>query len=419
MRFEWFIAKRLKVNARDGGHTSAHSLNVALCGIVLAIVIMILSIAIVRGFKNVVSGKIFALDPHLRIENANLEYTENFCTVHITDVEPVLRNSSVAQNIESVSLVAEKSAVLKTDTDFKGIMYRGVDANYDWKYLSQCLVEGRVPQMKGDSVNVNEIVVSQRIARELQIGVGEKIRTYFIDNAVKMRNCEVVGVFNTDFDAFDNYFIIGNIAQLQQINKWESTRGSYVSVNLRDHSNLKDDAYAIYSALAQSVSQQNGGELYSVASTRDLNAQYFSWLDLLDMNVVIILILMALVAAFTLISALLIIVLERIRFIGTLKTLGARNASIRSIFIYLTQKLILKAMLLGNAIGIGMSLLQHYFHIVRLDPENYYMSYVPISLNIWHLIILNVSILVVSYLTLIIPSLIISTLNPATSTRYE
>lgn len=395
------------------------SLTVALVGIVLAVVVMILSIAIVMGFKGEISGKIMHLDAHLRVTNAALGIDENYATVNSREVrEAIAENGTFAPLIESISLVADKSAILKTDQDFMGIIMRGVDDGYDWRYLKSRMVEGTTP-IVSDTASSNQIAIGKTVADRLQLHAGDKVMTYFIDDKIKVRNLEIAGVFETDLDAFDAAYIVGGISTVQGVNGWNGDTGTQVAINLKNTGNLDADAYSLYTLLAENTVQHESHNLFFVTTTQQNNLPFFAWLQMLDMNVVIILTLMMIVAAFTLISAMLMIVLERIRVIGNFKALGATNGSIRRIFIYLTGKLILKALLIGNIIGIGLCLLQKYGHIVRLDPTAYYMPYVPIHLSIPALVLLNVGIIVVSYLTLLGASHIISTIKPTATMRFE
>ena len=417
MNHEVYIARRMKLdNERQKG---SPSLTVALVGIVLAVIVMILSIAIVMGFKGEISGKIMRLDAHLRVTNAALGIDNNYATVNGREVrEAIASDPSFSSMISSVSLIADKSAILKTDNDFMGIIMRGVDEGYDFGYLQSKLVEGKVPEVS-DTASSHEIIISRSIADRLQLHAGDKILTYFIDSTIKVRNLTVSGVFETDLEAFDNAYIVGAVGIVQGVNGWNGDTGTQVAVNLNDTRDLDRDGYRLYSLLAENTVQRESKNLVFVTTTQQNNIPFFAWLQMLDMNVVIILTLMMIVAAFTLISAMLMIVLERIRVIGNFKAMGATNGSIRRIFIYLTGKLILKALIIGNIIGIGLCLLQKYGHIVKLDPSAYYMPYVPISLSIPSLIMLNLGIIVVSYLTLLGASHIISTIKPTATMRFE
>ncbi|MBQ6079201.1 MAG: ABC transporter permease [Muribaculaceae bacterium] len=417
MNHELFIAQRMKLDS--GRQKGTPSLTVALIGIVLAVVVMILSIAIVMGFKGEITGKIYHLDAHLRVTNAALGIDDNYATVNGREVrEAVAADGDFASKVESISLIADKSAILKTDEDFMGIIMRGVDEGYDFRYLKSKMIEGDIPVVS-DTASSNQIIIGKTIADRLKVHAGDKIPTYFIDNNIKVRNLTVSGVFETDLEAFDGAYIVGGIGIIQGVNGWNGDTGTQVAVNLRHTGQLENDGYQLYSLLAENTVEHESKNLFFVTTTQQNNLPFFAWLQMLDMNVVIILALMMIVAAFTLISAMLMIVLERIRVIGNFKAMGATNGSIRRIFIYLTGKLILKALIIGNIIGIGLCLLQKYCHIVKLDPSSYYMPYVPISLSVPALIALNVGIIVVSYLTLLLASHIISTIKPTATMRFE
>lgn len=417
MNHELYIARRMKLdNERQQG---SPSLTVALVGIVLAVVVMILSIAIVMGFKGEISGKIMHLDAHLRVNNAALGLDDNYATVNGREVREAIADApAVATKIESISLIADKSAILKTDEDFMGIIMRGVDEGYDFRYLQSKIIEGTVPAVS-DTASGNQIAISKTVADRLKLHASDKVLTYFIDEKIKVRNLTVAGVFETDLEAFDNAYIVGGIGIVQGVNGWHGDTGTQVAMNMKNTSNLDADAYDLYSLLAESTVKHESKNLFIVTTTHQNNLPFFAWLQMLDMNVVIILTLMMIVAAFTLISAMLMIVLERIRVIGNFKAMGATNGSIGRIFIYLTGKLILKALIIGNVIGIGLALLQKYCHIVRLDPTAYYMPYVPIQLSVPALVLLNVGIILVSYLTLLGASHIISTIKPTATMRFE
>ncbi len=391
----------------------------ALAGIVLAIVVMILSLAVVLGFKQEISGKIYQLDAHLKVSNAALGLDDNYATVNAQPIyKSIMADSAMAREVQSMSLIADQPAILKTDTDFEGIVYRGVDDGYDWSYLEGNLVDGRVPVI-ADTADVNEVLISRELADKLRLKVGDHVYTYFILHKVKVRNAHIVGIVNNDFENFDKTIIVGNIRQIQDINDWTADVGHYVSVNLRDVAHVDDDAYTLYSLLALNTYTTSSNTLHVVTNTHRNNQSFFAWLKMLDMNVAIILTLMAIVSGFTLIAAMLMIVLERLRTIGMLKALGASNTGIRNIFIFLTGKLILRALVWGNVTGLALALLQQHLHIVRLDPSAYYMPYVPIALSPLAWLLLNVGIIVVSYLTLLGPSYIVSTIKPTATMRFE
>ena len=412
---ELFIARRLRLNSKDKGVNSSPSHAIATLGVSLSIFIMILSLAIVGGFKSEIANKIYSLDSHIRVYNAALGLDDNIYTIHTDDVMPVIRSTFADDVVANMSLIADQSAIIKTADDFKGIVFKGVDGNYDWSYIGSTLVSGRLP----DRAKPEEVLISNSVAKKLRIGVGDKIYTYFCNQKIKVRRVVVTGIFNTDFDDFDSNYLLGSLTLLQGVNGWSENTGNYVGINVKDTAQIPALSYLLFSKLAASAYNTDNRTVYNVTNTTQTNASFFSWLSLLDMNVIIIICLMAIVSGFTLISVLLMIVLERIKLIGLLKTLGADGSMIRRIFILLTQKLILRSLIIGNVLGIGMALVQKYFHIIKLNPEAYYMPYVPIQIDWLTIALLNVCVFVAAYLTLLGPSHIISSIKPSTTLRYE
>lgn len=412
---ELFIARRLRLNSKDKGVNSSPSHAIATLGVSLSIFIMILSLAIVGGFKSEIANKIYSLDSHIRVYNAALGLDDNIYTIHTDDVMPVIRSTFADDVVANMSLIADQSAIIKTADDFKGIVFKGVDGNYDWSYIGSTLVSGRLP----DRAKPEEVLISNSVAKKLRIGVGDKIYTYFCNQKIKVRRVVVTGIFNTDFDDFDSNYLLGSLTLLQGVNGWSENTGNYVGINVKDTAQIPSLSYLLFSKLAASAYNTDNRTVYNVTNTTQTNASFFSWLSLLDMNVIIIICLMAIVSGFTLISVLLMIVLERIKLIGLLKTLGADGSMIRRIFILLTQKLILRSLIIGNVLGIGLALVQKYFHIIKLNPEAYYMPYVPIQIDWVTIALLNVCVFVAAYLTLLGPSHIISSIKPSTTLRYE
>lgn len=412
---ELFIARRLRLNSKDKGVNSSPSHAIATLGVSLSIFIMILSLAIVGGFKSEIANKIYSLDSHIRVYNAALGLDDNIYTIHTDDVMPVIRSTFGDDVVANMSLIADQSAIIKTADDFKGIVFKGVDGNYDWSYIGSTLVSGRLP----DRAKPEEVLISNSVAKKLRIGVGDKIYTYFCNQKIKVRRVVVTGIFNTDFDDFDSNYLLGSLTLLQGVNGWSENTGNYVGINVKDTAQIPALSYLLFSKLAASAYNTDNRTVYNVTNTTQTNASFFSWLSLLDMNVIIIICLMAIVSGFTLISVLLMIVLERIKLIGLLKTLGADGSMIRRIFILLTQKLILRSLIIGNVLGIGLALVQKYFHIIKLNPEAYYMPYVPIQIDWLTIALLNVCVFVAAYLTLLGPSHIISSIKPSTTLRYE
>ena len=285
MKTEIFIAKRLQLKASGDNKKSSPSLTVATTGIVLAITVMILSLTIVSGFKSEISNKIFALDAHIKVSNANVNDSIGVSIVDITKVLPIIQSADA--NVKSASLVAEQPIIIKTDNDFKGIAFRGTDENFDWSEISKSLIEGRIPQ----SQKINEVVISQKTALLLNLNVGDSFFAYHIGNKIKTRKCTITGIYCTNFNEFDSNYVLGNIAFVQGLNKWQPSEGNYVAINVANVDNIVDASNAIYSALAKACFiDRTSDTAYNVTNTLGNNASFFSWLDLLDMNVVIIII---------------------------------------------------------------------------------------------------------------------------------
>lgn len=411
MGFEFNIASRMKSGSDNKGK-SAPSLSIAIIGMTMAIAIMILSIIVVQGFKGEISSKIYNLDSHIKVRPFN-NIGENLNSLKV-DSSLIQFINSDNYDIKSISLIAEKSAVLKTNSDFKGVYLKGVDKAYDFESFDRMLVDGRLPNVS-DSVINNEILISKKIANSLKLNVGDKVMTYFIDKNVKLRKLMICGIYQSDFEDFDNNYIIGDINIIQSVNHLEDSSGDYIGIKCNDIKDIEDYSFNLSQRLFES--EEYGGK-YIVSNTYMTNTSYFTWLNLLDMNVVVIIIIMLLVTMFTLISGMLLIVLERVNMVGILKSMGANNRSIRKIFIYATNKLIFKSMFYGNIVALGLALLQDKFHFIKLDAEAYYVSYVPVDINWVYILLLNIAIIVISYLSLLIPSHIVSTIKPTKSIKF-
>lgn len=414
MKFELFIAKRLQLYNNDSSTGSAaFSLKIATSGIILAIIIMIASIAIVSGFKSTIINKMSALEPHIKLESG--EYRASDGNTDSINCTPSLLSiiCNHTKDINSASLVAESPCIIKTRDNFNGIMLKGVSPDYDGKFLSNSIISGKY------DVTDNNIIISSLIAKRMNLSTGDRIQVFFItDGKIKQRKLNIAGIFNTDFEDFDKAFIIGDIKIAQSVNSWDANTGTSIDIFCNDIKEIDRIREEIAHKLYESLYMQNSTKVYELSTITERNSTYFAWLDLLDTNIVVILILMTLVACFSLIAGLLIVVLNRINMIGILKSLGASNKNIRTIFIYLAEKIILRAIVIGNATGLLLIFIQQQFHIIKLDPNTYYMSYVPVEFNIW-LIVLNIGILIVSLLALVGPSYIITSINPAKTIRFE
>jgi lipoprotein-releasing system permease protein len=317
-----------------------------------------------------------------------------------------------------VQRFATKPGIIKTDEDVQGIILKGIDKGFDWKFYRQNLVAGDTITMNDSILPSKQIIISQYLAKLLRLKVGQSLFTYFVENEnIRARKFTIVGIYCTNFVEYDRQFILTDIRQIQQLNNWEPQQISGLEILIKDYNQLEAVSNDMYYKTANHLNP-DGTALLS-RSIEDLNPQIFSWLDMLDMNVWIILILMLVVAGFNMISGLLILILERTNMIGILKAMGAKNWSIRKVFLYQSFFLIGKGMIWGNIIGISLILVQYFTHIIPLDPAIYYVSYVPIHIDILLIVILNLGTFICSALMLLFPSWIISKILPAKSIKFE
>ena len=409
-----YIANRIHFDKSNRKKATPPAIRVAVAGVALGLAVMILSVAIVIGFKQEIRDKVVGFGSHIQITSFDSNMTYEKQPIQYTD--SLGRVLIAHEGVTQVNPVGTKLGMLKTDNDFMGVVLKGVMPGYDWTFFQKYLVEGSLPVIQ-DSVTSNEVLISQSIANKLHLQVGDKIYCYFVQEQVRARRFLVSGIYRTDFSDYDNLLMIGDVRQVQRLNGWNPDQYSEIELLVNDFDQADNIAYDLYTQLIDRPDDY--GTHYYPQSIRTLNPIFFGWLDLLDMNVWIILILMAAVSGFTMISGLLIIILERANMIGILKALGANNTSIREIFLYVSTFLVGKGMIWGNVIGIALCLIQQQFHIIKLNPEAYYVPYVPIELNPWYILWLNLGCLIISVLMLIAPSYIVALIRPAKSIKFE
>ncbi len=413
--FEFQLAKRLYKSKSGERRISKPAVIIAIAGIAIGLVVMLLTLAIVIGFKSNIKGKIsgFSSDVIVTNYNAVSSYESHPIRTSSELIDSIYQHDNVAH----VQRFSSKVGMIKTDDAFEGILLKGVGQDYDTSFYKQALVAGRLPEFN-DSVSTNEVIISQTMCDLLDIKLDDRIYTYFAENkGIKARRLSVVGIYQTNYYEFDKLYLITDLHLLNRLNKWNEDQSSGLEIKVNDFSTLEDTTYDL--SELYSGREDIYGEPYIVLNVEQLNAALFGWLELLDMNIWVILILMMAISGFTIISGLLIIILERTQMIGLLKGLGATNGSIRKIFIYLASFLIAKGLIIGNVIGLSLCFIQHQFGVLKLDPVVYYIDQVPISVSLWWVILLNVSVMSISVVMLLGPSFIISKINPATSMRYE
>lgn len=415
MNFSFFIAHKLYKDKGGRQHVSRPAITIATAGVAIGLVVMLLSVFVVLGFKHTIRDKVIGFGSHIQVTN--------FMTQMSSDQAPIAMNDSMIkviggiEGVKHVERFAYKQGILKTDTDFLGVMFEGVAQEYDTTFIHQNMVAGSIPKFS-DSQSGNHILISQNIADKLKVNAGDRIFAYFIDeNGVRMRRFTIQGIYQTNLSQYDQVMCFADLYTTVKLNAWQPDQVSGAAITVNDFKQLDE----VESRFVEKINRTEDryGETYATQTIRDINPQIFSWLDLLDMNVWIILVLMVSVAGVTMISGLLIIILERTTMIGVLKALGTRNKTIRHIFLWFAAFIIGRALLIGNAIALDMALLQQWTGIIKLDPATYYVSTVPVEINIPLLIILNVATLLISLFVLIAPSYLISHIHPAKSMRYE
>lgn len=414
MNLELFIARKIHWGKEGDREVTPPAVCIAMVGIALGLAVMILSVAIVIGFKKEVRNKVIGFGSHIQITNFDSNSSYELQPIAVDDT--LMTALGNFPGIRHVEKFATKLGILKTDSDFQGIVLKGVDADYDWTFFKDNLKEGSVFSVQPDKRST-EVLISKYLSDLLGLKVGDSFLTYFVQDDVRARKFTISGIYETGFLDYDKMFVMADIKQVQRLNHWDKDQVGGLELLVDDYDHLDKVAEDIYFELAEM--QDRMGNTYYARSIKELNPMIFNWLDVLDVNVVIILVLMLSVAGFTMISGLLIIILERTNMIGILKALGQNNTSIRKVFLYVSFFLIGKGMLWGNVIGISLCLLQSFFHIVKMDPSVYYLDAVPIDLNITSLLLLNVGTLFASMLMMLGPSYLITKIDPAKSIRFE
>lgn len=414
MNLELFIAKRIHFGGGNNKKVSSPAIKIAIAGIALGIIAMILSVCIVIGFKKGVTDKIVGFSSHIQIANFDNNTSYESHPVYVSD--SLLNSLSERKYVKHAEVFSTKPGIIKTDEDFQGIVLKGVDKNYDWSFFKSNLVEGNILNVS-DSTTQNEVIISKNIADKLNLKLGDSFITYFIQDPIKTRKFLITGIYSTHYNDYDKLFVITNTEVIQKINSWEQDQYSGIEVYLDDFDKIEEVIPDL--SFEMFTYQDRGGNTLMAKSITDMNPIIFNWLKLIDTNVWVIIFLMIAVSGVTMISGLLILILERTNMIGILKALGAKNYSIRKVFLYVSSFLILKGMLWGNIIGLGICLIQKQFGILKLDPSSYYISEVPIHINVFYIILINVGAFIISMFMMVGPSYLISRILPAKSIRFE
>jgi len=408
----FFIAKRIIQG--EGNTNTSRILRFALIGIALSLSIMILSVAIITGFKKAVKEKVSGFGGHMQI--TNFDSNISFETTPVSINPPFLSTLANLQGIQNIQPYALKGGIMRTQSDMQGVLLKGVDGVYDWSFFKNNLIAGNIPAYQ-DDVRSLDILISKTISNKLRLTVSDTITVYFIQNPPRVRKFSIVGIYDTGLKEYDELMVVADIKQVQRLNGWEENQVSGFEIFIKDFDQLSAMTDSVYFSVSNRFGQHD--EKFMVKNIQEIVPQIFDWLRLSDINVWVILGIMSLVAGFNVITALLILILDRTRMIGLLKALGSRDQMIRRIFVIKAMYLLSKGLFWGNLTGISIALIQQYTRIFTLDPEAYYVSYVPIHLDLVHVLLINAGIIFIVFVMILLPSWAVQRISPVKAIRFQ
>ena len=402
------IATRLYFSQKGEDRQSRPAIRVALAGMIVGVMVMLLTICIVIGFKQTITQKVAGFGAHIQVVSFDNNNTYDLQPIEVSD--SLLTCLGSYEHVVCAAPFITKPGMMKTDEAFEGIVLKGTDY---WPFFEQALVDGTIPEAP------NEVIISRVLAKKMQLAVGDAVNCYFVDETdVRARRFKITGLYDTGFGQFDNLFVVTPFETARRLQGWEPQVYSGVEILVDDLQYLDETADHIYFATVNKLDDR-GYQSYYVQTLQEQNPTIFAWLDLLDMNVIVIIILMLLVAGFNIVSGLIILILDGIQLIGTLKALGATNRFVRRIFLAQAAMLIGKGVLWGNVLGLGLAALQYWTHLLPLEAATYYVSYVPVSFSWTWIIAINILTIGLSLLILLLPSMIITKISPAKVMHFE
>ena len=415
MNLPLFIARRINGSEGQRREVSRPAIRIATIGVAIGLAVMIITVSVVFGFKHTIRDKVVGFGSHIQVENYMAQQLSAPVPISISD--SLMKVMKQLPGIRHVERYALTQGILKTDDDFLGVAFKGVGSDYDTTFLSEHIVEGKMPKFS-DGQSKYPLLISRMMADKLQLKAGQKVYAYFIGNDdVRARKFTITGIYETNMTQFDQSLCFTDYNVPIRLNGWEPDQCSGAELLVDDFDQLEQVAEEVVAKVNRQTDKY--GAIITSQTIREAHPHVFQWLELLDINVWIILALMICVAGFTMISGLLIIILERTQMIGILKALGMRNSTVRHTFLWFAAFIIGRGMLVGDIIGIGLVVLQQQTGFIHLDPASYYVDTAPMELNIPIIVLLNVVTLLVSLFVLIAPSFLISHIHPARSMRYE
>jgi lipoprotein-releasing system permease protein len=411
LNFELFTALKLirsKSSDNSGRNNIRPIINIALAGIAISVSVMILSIAIVTGFQNEIREKIIGFGGHITI--SNFQSTDGFETIPISTDQPFYPELDTLDKVSNIQVYANKTGILKTKEEILGIVLKGIGSDFDWTFFKEYLVDGDTLTFN-DSTKSNNVVISQKIANKMDLNVGDNFLVFFIrKNKPRPRKFTITGIYATSLEGFDDLFIIGDIRHIQRLNGWNEDQVGGFEINLKKYEDLDEIDDFVFNNIPFE---------YKTTTIINRNQNLFGWLDLQDINVTIIIGLMILVSGINMASALLIMILDRTRMIGIFKSMGATNASIRKLFLYIATYLMIVGLFWGNLIGLSLALIQKYFKILTLPAETYYLTHIPINIELGSIILLNIFTLLICLVMLIAPTYIVTRISAVDAIKLD
>lgn len=415
MNLELFIAKRLHYEQKGKKRVSKTAVKIAVLGTAIGTAVMIIAMCVITGFKNEIREKLIGFSSHYQICGLSERGSIDCRPISVDSF--LMSKIQKIDGVEHAQRICNYGAILKTDEDVQGIVFKGVDCDYSWDFFKSSIVDGRIAEITKDSIS-KEAVISSRLAQKMNLSVGDKMRIYFVLNGkIRVRPLTITGLYNTGFTDFDDKVVVADLRHLQRLNSWSEDKVTHVEIQIADFNTLDEHYDKIFRTIGNRFDED--GNPYILKSVKELSPQIFAWLEMLDINVAIILVLMICVAGFTIASSLLILILERTNMIGVLFALGENSWSIRKIFLYQSLFLVGKGMLIGNVVSIALCWLQMQFHLIPLAPETYYVDHVPAEIVPSTIILLNIGIAAISTMILIAPTYIIKNISPAEAIRFE
>lgn len=414
MNLPYFIAHRLIKGRREGTSFSRPINVIAIVGIAMGLAVMILAVAILTGFKKQIREKVVGFGSHIQI--MNFDSNNSFETAPVSDTQKFVPEIKKIPGIAHIEVFATKAGIIRTEEDIQGVVLKGIGSDFDWSYFKSNMVSGSVFTVT-DTGRTDKVIISKKISDMLRLKTGDSFTMLFVQDPPRMRKFTISGIYETSLEEFDKMYVFCDIGHIRKLNGWRDDQVSGFEIFINDFDKLDEMTYEVKNAIGFKITEED--TKFKVTNIRIRYPQIFDWLNFQDINVVIIILLMLIVAGFNMISGLLILILEKTNMIGVLKSLGAEDITIRRVFLYQAAYLIGKGLFWGNLIGIGLAFLQLKTRLITLDPTSYYIKTVPVNLQLSHLLLLNAGTMIAIIFMLLVPSQLISRISPVKAIRYD